>query len=137
MILLVSYLTDRRTKEDFAFWGYLFGLIAFWGGLSLMESGSEFRKFLYCLINLVLMFVAVFLERRAFLVFGAMGVFGYLGHLSYSIFKDSMLFPLALTFIGLLVIFLGVTYQRKRVAIESFVLSLAPNAIRRLRPIER
>jgi CHASE2 domain-containing sensor protein len=83
------------------------------------------------------MFVAVFLERRAFLVFGAMGVFGYLGHLSYSIFKDSMLFPLALTFIGLLVIFLGVTYQRKRVAIESFVLSLAPNAIRRLRPIER
>lgn len=137
VILLVSYLTDRRTKEDFAFWGYLFGLIAFWGGLSLMESGSEFRKFLYCLINLVLMFVAVFLERRAFLVFGAMGVFGYLGHLSYSIFKDSMLFPLALTFIGLLVIFLGVTYQRKRVAIESFVLSLAPNAIRRLRPIER
>jgi hypothetical protein len=74
--------------------------MAFWGGLSLMESDSELRKLLYCLINLGLMFVAVFLERRAFLVFGAMGVFGYLGHLSYSIFKNSMLFPLALTLIG-------------------------------------
>jgi hypothetical protein len=137
LMLLVSYLVDRRTKQDFAFWGYLFGLMAFWGGLSLMESGSEVRKFLYCLINVGLMFLAVFLERRAFLVFGAFGVFGYLGHLSYTIFKDSMLFPLALTLIGLLVIYLGVSYQRNRVAIEGFVLSLAPDALRRLRPIGR
>ncbi len=137
VILIIAYLIDRRTKEDFAFWGYLFGLLAFWGGLSMMDSGSQFRRFLYCLINLGLMFLAVFLERRAFLVFGALGVFGYLGQLSYSVFRDSMLFPLALTLIGLLVIFLGVSYQRKRASIEGFVLSLAPNAIRRLRPIER
>lgn len=137
VILLVSYLIDRRTKQDYAFWGYLFGLMAFWGGLSLMESGSEFGKFLYCMINIGLVLVAVFLERRAFLVFGAFGVFGYLGHLSYTIFKDSMLFPLALTLIGLLVIYLGVSYQRNRAAIEGFVLSLAPESVRRLRPIGR
>jgi hypothetical protein len=136
-MLLFTYLIDRRTKEDFAFWGYLFGLMAFWGGLSLMESGSELNKFLYCLMNLGLIFLAVFLARRAFLVFGAMGVFGYLGHLSYTIFKDSLLFPLALTLIGLLVIFLGISYQKNRAAIEKFVLSLAPDAVRRLRPIER
>ncbi|MGC1490740.1 MAG: hypothetical protein WA798_05155 [Candidatus Acidiferrum sp.] len=136
-VLLVTFLVDRRTKEDFAYWGYLFGLLAFWGGLSLMDSGSELRKFLYCMINLALMFVAVFLERRAFLVFGAIGVFAYLGNLSYTVFKDSMLFPMALTLIGLLVIFLGVSYQRNRARIEQFVLSLTPETIQRLRPTAR
>ncbi|MGC1088720.1 MAG: hypothetical protein WA894_09805, partial [Candidatus Acidiferrum sp.] len=86
---------------------------------------------------LALMFVAVFLERRAFLVFGAIGVFAYLGNLSYTVFKDSMLFPMALTLIGLLVIFLGVSYQRNRARIEQFVLSLTPETIQRLRPTAR
>src|SRR5439155_1007374 len=34
--LAVSFLVDRRTRDDYAFWGYLFGTLAFWGGLSLM-----------------------------------------------------------------------------------------------------
>jgi len=49
-MLLVSFAIDRRTKGDFAFWGYLFGMLAFWCGLSLMESGSELKRFIYCLI---------------------------------------------------------------------------------------
>ena len=49
-VLLVSYGIDRRTKEDYAFWGYLFGLVAFWGGLSWMRSDNELNKFLYCLL---------------------------------------------------------------------------------------
>jgi hypothetical protein len=35
-------------SEDFAFWCYLFGLMAFWGGLTAMESGSEPRRLVYC-----------------------------------------------------------------------------------------
>ena len=37
--------------SDYAFWGYLFGLMAFWGGLSAMHSDSELNKVLYCLLN--------------------------------------------------------------------------------------
>jgi hypothetical protein len=128
---------DRRTREDYAFWGYLFGLMAFWGGLSLMQSSSEFNKFLYCLINLGLMLLAIFLDRRAFLVFGALGVFGYLGHLSYEVFKDSMMFPFALSVLGLLIIFLGIKYQRNREAIEAAILSLVPDGLKNLRPTAR
>ena len=43
-----------RNKADYAFWLYLFGVIAFWSGLTLQESDSELSKFLYFLINLVL-----------------------------------------------------------------------------------
>ena len=136
-ILLVSYVVDRRTREDYAFWGYLFGLMAFWGGLSLMQSNSELNKFLYCLINVGLMLAAIFLDRRAFLVFGGLGVFVYLGHLSYEVFKDSMMFPFALSVLGLLIIFLGIKYQRNREAIEAAILNSLPDSLKNLRPAAR
>lgn len=137
VILFASWLIDRRTREDYAFWGYLFGLMAFWCGMSLMESSSELNKFLYCLINLGLMLVAIFLDRRVFLVFGALGVFGYLGHLSYEVFKDSMMFPFALSLLGLLIIFLGISYQRNREKIEAGVLAILPEGLKNLRPAAR
>jgi hypothetical protein len=137
LILLVTYLVDRRTRDDYAFWGYLFGLMAFLGGMSLMESGSEWKKFLYCLLNVGLIILAVFLQRRVFVVFGAAGVFGYLGYLSYDVFKDSFLFPMVLSFLGLVVIYLGVQYQRHRERFEEAVLAVIPVTVRRLRPIER
>ena len=136
-VLVVSYLVDRRTKDDYAFWGYLFGMMAFWGGLSLMESHSELNRFLYCLINVGLMFLSVFLRRRVFIVFGSMGVFGYLGYLAYRVFRDSLLFPFALSLLGSFVIYLGVRYQRNREAIERFMLTRVPMGIKRLLPAER
>jgi hypothetical protein len=137
VILLITYFVDRRTKEDFAFWGYLFGLAAFWGGMSLMESNSELKKFIYCMINVGLVLLAVFLQRRVFVVFGACGVLGYLGYLSYDVFENSFLFPMTLTFLGLLVIFLGVQYQKHRLQFEEAILAIIPAEIRRLRPVER
>ncbi len=42
---------QRPCGGNFAFWPYLFGLMAFWGGLSLKDSGSEVAKALYCLLD--------------------------------------------------------------------------------------
>ncbi|MDF9754701.1 hypothetical protein ACVWY1_005189 [Pseudomonas sp. TE6288] len=117
-LLLVFLVVDGRTKRDYAFWGYLAGLAAFWGGLTLMNSASEWGKFLYCLINLGLMGLAVLLRRPVFMVFGAMGVAVYLGHLSHEVFADSLLFPVVLSLIGLGVIALGVLYQKRREAMS-------------------
>lgn len=114
LILLGSLLVDGRSKQDFAFWGYLAGLIAFWGGLSLMDSGSELGKALYCLINLGLIGLAVLLRRPLFMVFGAIGVAGYLGYLAHDVFEDSLLFPVVVSLIGLGVIGLGMLYQKHR-----------------------
>lgn len=136
-VLVVSYAVDRRTREDYAFWGYLFGMLAFWGGLSLMETGSEFRRFVYALINVGLMLLSILLDRRVFIVFGALGVFGYLGHLARSVFEDSLLFPFALSFLGIVIIYLGIQYQRHRAAIDRSVLGLVPAPVRRFLPRER
>jgi len=136
-VLLGAYLVDRQTKQDYAFWGYLFGMLSFWGGLSLMESSSELNQFLYCLINLGLMVLSVLLQRRVFIIFGSLGVLGYLGHLAYRVFKDALLFPVVLTMIGLCVIYLGIKYQRHRESIEGFILASIPTGLKRRLPTER
>lgn len=133
LMLVMAFMVDRRTEEDFAFWGYLFGLFAFWGGLSLMDGGGELARFVYCLVNVALMVISVLLARRVFLVFGALGVFGYLGHLAYVVFADSLLFPVALTGLGLAVIALGILYQRHHAGIEQAVLRMLPPALVRVR----
>jgi hypothetical protein len=136
-MLLVAYLVDLRDRaqEDLAFWGYVFGLMAFWGGLSSMEGGSELAKLTYCLINVGLIGLSVLLRQRVFAVFGAFGVLGYLGYLSYRVFQDSVVFPFVLSAIGILVIYLGVIYQRNGGAIEAFAQAHLPVAVRNLVPV--
>ena len=103
-VLVVAWLVDRyRRGGDFAFWLHLFGMMAFWGGLSLKSSDSEIAKALYCLLNVGLILLSVVLRRRVYAVFGTFGVAGYLGYLSHSVFKDSMLFPFAPSAFGVAV----------------------------------
>jgi hypothetical protein len=137
VVLVGAYLVDRRTEEDYAFWGYLFGMFAFWGGLTLLEGGSELDWFFSGLINAGLILLSVLLQRRVFVVFGALGVFGYVGHLAWEIFEDSLLFPFVLSAAGLAIIALGILYAKNRDKIEGAVVRTIPTNIRRLLPMER
>lgn len=125
-MIVIAFWIDRRTKDDYAFWLYLFGLMAFWGGLSLLESQSQWRKFFYCMINVGLVWLSVVLRRKVFLVFGSLGVFGYLSYLAHDVFRNSMIFPFVLSIIGLAILFLGLLYMRFRKPIEKAFLELLP-----------
>ncbi len=134
-VLVVAWLTDRRPRGgDFAFWLHLFGMITFWGGLSFKSSDSEIAKALYCLLNVGLVFMSVVLMRRVYAVFGTLGVAGYLGYLSHSVFKDSMLFPFALSAIGVAVIAIGLIYHKKQGAIAAWLEQHLPEVVAALRP---
>jgi hypothetical protein len=120
MLALALYVDLRcRRRPDFAFWLYIFGVLAFWGSLSTMDSSSQLGKLLYACLNLLLLIVGAVLDRRVFTVCGALGLFGYLGYLSYSVFKDSMTFPFVLTALGLAVVASGVWWQRHEAKIRS------------------
>lgn len=119
LTVLVGYGLERTYRrpdvprtEDFAFWCYLFGLLAFWCGLTFMDGGSEFSRAVYALVNVGLIAMGVRLRRAVFVVFGVIGVHIYLGHLAYEVFKDSALFPFALAGLGLSVILVTVYAQR-------------------------
>ncbi len=133
MTLLALWVDIRSRKTiDYAFWLYLFGVMAFWGGMTSQDSDSELAKLLYFCINLVLIAVGVILVRKVFVVFGTIGACIYLGHLADEVFKDSWLFPIALTLIGIAVIYLGVIWQKNETAITSRVRDYLPQQIREL-----
>ncbi len=134
LIALLAFWVDVRNRraEDYAFWLYFFGVVAFWGGLSMMNSDSELNKFAYLCINLLMIVVGATLARRVFAVFGGLGAAGYVGHLAHGVFKDSMIFPFVLTAIGLGVIYAGIVWQRHEKAMTTRLRTLLPPPVREL-----
>ena len=137
VILLLSYLIDKRTKLDYAFWGYLFGTVAFWGSLSLMDSQSEVGKFLYFMISFSFILTSVLFERKIFLICGALGCLGYLAHLADKVFSGFFSFPITLTLLGLGILGLGIRYQKNKTEIDARARSLLPEFLLKLSPTRR
>jgi len=119
VMLLVAFFADGETEMDFAFWFYLFGLLAFTGGLTLLGDGNQLGKAIYCLIHLGLIVLSIVLQRRAFLVFGAIGVFCYLASEATGYFRNSFGFTIALTLIGAAFVVAGVLYKRSEAAMTA------------------
>lgn len=134
-MLAAAWTVDVRVRGDFAFWLHLFGLMAFWGGLTSMDSDSELARAGYCLINVALVALALFLQRRAYALFGALGIAAYLHHLAEEVFRDSLLYPFALSFIGLAVIGAGLGLHRKGPVIAQALQRRLPKALQALRPV--
>lgn len=134
LMLVFAFAIDLKTRHirDYAWWLYLFGLMAFWGGLSLQHSDSEWAKFGYCILNLGLITFGGLIGRRVFAVFGGFGVAGYLGYLSWNLFKDSLMFPLVVTLIGLVLIAVGIIWQKTEAKVQQKIEPYLPDSIRRL-----
>lgn len=122
LLMGAGYLIDHRTREDYAFWLYLAGLLAFF-----FPAFSEFRESLtFGLIHLFFMLVAVLIRRRAFMVVGGLGVFSYLVYVAGELFSESLLFPVALSVIGLAVIAGGVAYAQREDRVRDWVVLKLP-----------
>ncbi|WP_417438115.1 DUF2157 domain-containing protein [Idiomarina sp.] len=129
-----AFWVDIRSRDtaDYAFWIYIFGALAFWGSLSFMESDSELSKFVYFCVNLLMIGVGVLLVRRVFVVLGALGSCFYLGYLAQDVFQDSWLFPVALTAIGLGIVYLGILWQKHEKTMTNKLRALIPAELREL-----
>ena len=123
VMLIAAFLVDRRTKLDFAFWGYLFGLLTFSGGLSLLGSGSQLAKLGYCVIHLGMIVIALLLERRVFLIFGGLGVFTYLCSEAYGYFRNSTAFPFVLSILGIGLIVAAMQFKKHESALQAWAAS--------------
>lgn len=117
------------SRRDYAFWLYLLGVLTFWSTLAMRHSDSEWSKLAYGLLNVGLILLGAVLSRRIFAVCGGLGVAGYLGYLSSRVFQDSLLFPLALTAIGLAVIGCGLWWQRHEDAVRAALWRRLPPAL--------
>jgi hypothetical protein len=127
-------LRRNSQEQDFAFWLHLAGLMAFWGALTLSHSDSALAKAFYCLVNVALVLLSVFLVRRAYALFGAVGIAVYMGDLAIRVFSASFLFPFVLSFIGIGIIAAGLVVHRHRAALSAWMLNCLPEPLKKLRP---
>lgn len=107
------------SRRDHAFWPTLLGVLSFWIALTARRSDSELDKALYALLNLGFIVLSALLGRRVYAVCGGFGLALYLGHLSYKVFRDSLLFPVALTAIGFALIVAGIWWQRHEAQVQA------------------
>ncbi|EHL30789.1 hypothetical protein [Legionella drancourtii] len=131
---LIAFGVDIRSRQsaDYAFWLYLFGVLAFWGGLTAQHSDYELSKFIYLCINLMMILIGIILTRKVFTVFGGVGVCIYISHLAYHIFQDSYLFPVILTVIGLSIIYLGILWQKNETRMTVSMRKILPKPLQEL-----
>lgn len=131
--LALAAVVDLRTRSprDYAFWLYLSGLMSFWGGLTMLGSHGLQGKLLYLAINVGLVLAGAILGRRTFAVFGGIGVATALANLSWTYFSGSFGFTIALTFIGLAIVGLGIVWQRNEERIAGGLRRLLPEALQR------
>jgi hypothetical protein len=122
VILGIGWALQKSVKilKD-PFWVYLAGLLAFWGGLTSLPDHGELGALVYCLINVVLIVVALYSNRKTFAVFGVCGVWAYCGHLAWKTFKDNPYFPLVLATFGLLMIVGTVVFQKNYRRIQTAI----------------
>jgi len=136
-VLIVAFAVNIRQRSgDFAFWLYLFGVLTFWGGVTAAAEGTAVQKALYCAMNVSFLFLAVYLGRRVFAVFGTIGIAIYLGDLAEKMFRNSLLFPFVLSLIGIGVIAAGLWYYRRQAAISAWFDGTLPKPLLRLRPTD-
>lgn len=112
-MLLVGLFLQRRTREDYSRWFYLFGHLIILGNLGALTYEKEgILSLVFILTYLGFVVASVSLQRPVFLVFGALGCYGYVSYLAFRTFSGAVGFPIAMAFIGLVVVLTAVAYQK-------------------------
>jgi hypothetical protein len=138
VMLAIALAVDRRTKEDFAFWLYLYGGLTFFAGLTMLWNGTiQWHMAIYALISLVVFAFSVAIVRRALTVFSILSLAWYIGYLAWDIFPNALIFPFVLTFIGLVIIALGLLFAKNEAKVRAAVRRAVPASILGLLPAPR
>ncbi len=133
LFVLTGWTIDLKTPgpADFAFWPHALGSAALWGATTL--TGNP-ESTLYCVFNIALVGLGVFLFRRVYAVFGGIGIGIYLGVLAFAVIRNTFVFALALSVIGIAVVFAALALETRKTAISAWLNARLPAGLRALRP---
>jgi hypothetical protein len=104
---------QRFARKDYSFWLYLFGHIIVLSHLSSLACDHVGAiGLVFLIVYLAFVVASVWLQRRVFLVFGALGCYSYASYLAFQVFDGVLGFTFALAGIGLLIVGTAVGYQK-------------------------
>ena len=112
--LFIALWIDLRTRssQDYAFWLYLAGSLAFWGGFGSLVWDMDLGKLLFGVAGLLSMGLGALLVRRTLVVFGSIAAASYVSYLAFEVFASMWLFPMVLTGLGVLIIYVGIWWSK-------------------------
>ena len=103
----------RRRRDDAAFWLALSGQLVVFLHASALALGERALVGLpYLVFYLGYVVASVWLQSRVYLVFGALGGFGYVADLAFRVFEGALGFVFALALVGLAVVLGAVAFQQ-------------------------
>ena len=79
-----------------------------------------------CVLSAGLILLAVPFRSKFMIAIGAIYLFAYLSYLAYEVFKNSLLFPLALIALGVFIIYCGIKYQQNETKIKATFYKATP-----------
>jgi hypothetical protein len=130
MLLAVAYSMERRNSAigqlrtgakagvnpfsagDHAFWYHLGALFAASAGMLILWDGYPENRHLAPVFAVMAATLSLTLRRPMYLIFGAAGFMGWLGYVTFDVFRNSTAFPIVLATFGILIILATVWLQR-------------------------
>jgi len=114
IMIIIGRLLNRKTEENYSLWLFIYGALIVTGAAAFTWLNNELNALLYLALHIIFVVMSIRWQRSSLMVFGALGIYIYLGHLAWNIFKGSPFFPIALAVIGLLMILGTVSFQRNK-----------------------
>jgi hypothetical protein len=113
LMLAIGLGLQFRTQQDYSRWLYIFGHMVVLGNFSALAHDQEgIAALLYVGLYLTFVAASVWLQRPVFVVFGALGCYGYASYLAYDKFHGSLPFVFTLALMGLTIVLAGVGSQK-------------------------
>jgi hypothetical protein len=108
-------LSRGRTERDYSTWLYVFGIAALAVGLGVQALGDDRNEAVWGSAwmgtSVALLVLSLVLQERLFAVAGLSGIFAYFAKLVFDVFESANA-ALALVVLGLIVLGVGMLYQR-------------------------
>lgn len=103
----------RGLDGDYAFFFWLVGLTTFAIAYMAVWARAGAGRHLMLVVALILVALSLALRRRTHLVFGLLGLFGYLAYLALDAFRNYLSLPVILGTLGVVLILATVWVQRR------------------------
>jgi hypothetical protein len=138
----IAFYWDKRTKEDFSWWAYFIGGNLAWFALYtrcldfLWYPSAKGEVFIlsFLLFSIFYFFGGFLLNRKLFIILGALGTFHTAWYFANKLFKDALFSPFMLVGVGLLIITLGLLCQKHHVRMRKALHQILPDFIKRKLP---
>lgn len=119
-------LLNRKTEEDYSLWLFIYGALIVTTVTAFSWLNNNLNALVYLALHIIFVVLSVRWQRKSLMVFGALGIYIYLGHLAWMIFSNSPFFPIVLASIGLLMILGTVSFQRNKDTLTGIINKSGP-----------